>query len=272
MTHQILIASYQKDFIFLNQCLRSIARFSRGFLPPVVVVEDHEREEAQRLCTLACPGAEVRVFNKSHGLGFHRAQIVMCRADEFCPDADYIYLVGSDCLFFQPFEPATYFVGNLPIMLHTSYAHLNSSGASNANHWQKGVKRALGFLPRDEFMRRLPVVYTRHNFPALRNYIELLHCVPFNDFVYSDRLQAHNNFSESNALGALAYAHHREWYHWVLTDNPGWAGNIPFSPLAQFWSHGGMDRPGECCVEYAPGKNAAGRSPRAVITDVLGSF
>jgi len=40
--------------------------------------------------------------------------------------------------------------------------------------------------------------------------------------------------------------------------------------IAQFWSHGGFDRPAETSVNYAPGKNTAGQTPRKSITDMLG--
>lgn len=266
MNHQILIASYPRDFPWLRQCLRSIQEYQHGFCLPTVVVQDHEVPEAREVCAGM---ANVRAYNAKHGFGMLRAQIVMCRADELCPDADFIYLVGSDCLFFDHFDRGTYFRDGKPLMLYTSYAALNRNGGSNALHWSFGVHRALGFQPQHEFMRRLPIVYPRQVFAGLRSYIETTHRQPFDDFVYDDRLKRHNNFSESNVLGAYAWKHMPDVYTWLLTDDPGWEAP---SPLAQFWSHGGFDKPAECCVEYRPGKNVVGRTPREVITEVLGSF
>ena len=93
----------------------------------------------------------------------------------------------------------------------------------------------------------------------------------FEDYIYGGEL-IHKNTSEANILGA--YAHRFMPDSCVFIDaldterNPppknGWA-----YPIAQAWSHGGLDRPGEWCAVLPGGGNTAGRTPRSVINQVL---
>ena len=97
-THQILIASYTKDFQWLGPHLRSLRTTCIGFLPPTISVENGDYHEARRLADKTFPEARVVVKDGRRGQGFMRAQISMMQCDLLCPDADFVYLVGSDCL------------------------------------------------------------------------------------------------------------------------------------------------------------------------------
>ena len=200
-----------------------------------------------------------------------RAQLAMMKAAELCPEADFIFLRGSDCIAADRFTPGPFFSSEgKPVMLYTTYADLNVPGHSNAMPWRKGVKRVLGWEPHAEFMRRLPLAYPRGMFAPFRAFVEQLHGQPFETYIYeADAKFGHT--SESNCLGAYAWKFMPDIFHWVDTtaagvengEVRGWP-----SPIRQFWSHGGLDRPMEASFVF-DGLQSAGRTPRAVIDHIL---
>lgn len=257
MTHQVLIASYERDFIWLRHCLRSLKRFSVGFLPPVISTSTADRDGARRILDEVFPEATVVV--RDFEQGNLRAQMSMMEGDIHCPKADFTFLVGSDCVFWAEFRPDQYFLDGKPLMLYTSYSAVGSVP------WRGGTEDALRFPVQHEFMRRLPLVYPRELFPLCRRHIEAVHHRPFQDYVRT-RIGS-GGFSESNIMGAFAFKYLPHLYTWMLTDH----GYPPQPhPLCQMWSHGGLDRPMECCVVTDHG-NTVGKTPRQVITECLGS-
>lgn len=200
-----------------------------------------------------------------------RAQLSMMSGDLLCPDADFVFLVGSDCIATSEFRPDDYFAANgKPIMLMSSYAALEKAHPG-AVPWKPGVTRVLKFVPKYEYMRRLPIVYPKALFPALRAHVEGLHGKPFADFIYeSDKL--HRNTSESNLLGAYAHKFMPDIFEWVDIGGDG-VDNSPLpnmpNPLLQLWSHGGLDRPADSRFVYTVTKSAFGRKPRDIINEIV---
>ncbi len=258
-THQVLIASYQRDFIWLRHCLRSLKKFSKGFLPPVISVATPDFLGAKMLVNETFPEASVIVRDFPHGN--LRAQISMMECDRLCPGADYTYLVGSDCIVWDEFRPDQFFLDGKPIMLYTSYSLLPPGVP-----WRPGTSRAMGQDLQYEFMRRLPLVYPKALFEPMRRHIESVHRMPFPSYVQSQI--GRGDFSESNIMGAFAYLFRPQLYTWLLTDNG--LPELPKNPLGQMWSHGGLDRPMDACF-VTPHGNSVGKTPRQVITECLGS-
>lgn len=259
--HQILIASYAKDFHWLRQCLRSLTKFSTGFLPPVVAVPgaDHEL-----LCNLIAdiPGcfAQPKVWN---GEGFGRAQSAMMHGDILCGDAHYYWLLGSDCFAVEPFSPANYCDGEgKPFMLFNTWEFMQQH-AKETLFWRAGTEKALGVISHGEFMRRLPLAYPSDMLMGLRLHVERLHGLTFHDYVQRE-VNSYRNFSESNVMGEWAWRHCQGAYNWVNLDgdNHPTFKKWPASPVTQFWSHGGIDRPRDGMTE----------TPRETIIKVLGSL
>lgn len=267
MTHQILIASYPKDFPWLRQCLRSIAKFQGPeFLRPVVaVLPQHSEELRAQTEQFDIVRASYQGPAKYPNLG---AQWAMFSADLFCT-GDFVWLVGSDCIFTRPIDTAPFFRDGKPIMLHNSYAAIGMTGCN----WQQGVHEALGIYPECEFMRRLPLVYPRSIFKAARSHIETQKGVPFAQWPFQDKNVS--MFSESNVLGAYAYHYDRDLFSWELLDDPSNPyrrdNNGAPLPMVQFWSHGGFDRVCDGGAEY-PGGNTHGKTPRQVITEIFGGM
>ena len=117
MKHQIFIASYAKDSEWLIYCLASLRKFAQGFLPPVVCVSQADFDEFAEFCPHFHPKVKVVVKD---GTGFMRAQIAMMEADLFCPEAEVIYLMGSDCIALRTFGSDIYCPRGKPVVLMNS--------------------------------------------------------------------------------------------------------------------------------------------------------
>ena len=257
-THQILIASYATDFLWLRHCLRSLEKFSTGFLRPVVAVPSEDYAEADKLCKQASSRAIVKNWD---GPGFGRAQDAMMSGDILCPEADYFWLLGSDCLATRPFSPAAYCnAAGLPLMLYNTWEHC-ARHAPETLFWRSGVEKALGGKSHGEYMRRLPLAYPGASLEPMRQHVSGLHGVRFTPYVYH-AVNIEKNFSESNVMGEWAFRHHPGAYQWECLD--GRSLQIPLNdlPLRQFWSHGGLDRP----------HDGGTITPREVILQTLGSL
>lgn len=279
MNHQVLIASYHKDFIWLGPCLASLKKFSVGFLPPVISVSPDDYFGACAVVSRHFPEATVVVHCDPRGVakGNLRAQLSMMNSDVLCPSADYVWLVGSDCIVHEKFSPEPFFRDGRPVLLTNSYEHLlKYVPRACILPWQDGVEQALGFRPTHEYMRRLPLMYHRRLFKDAREAVEARHACSFTDYVYDVHHNVNNgdrpersdasNFSESNLLGAYADRYFPGAFYWIcLDDQP----NLIPNPMIQFWSHGGLDKACDVRFDYAGG-NTFGKTPRTVITEVLG--
>lgn len=276
MTHQILIASYAKDFPWLLHNLASQKLFCRGFLPPTVVVPNHDVAGAQAVAAQSYPearviGAEPPPRPAGAWSNFLRAQIDMMKGDIHCPEADYVHLLGSDCFVRDVYHPEQVFKDGKPVMLYSSYAALEV-GHPAVKCWYDGTEHALGFEVEHEFMRRLPLVYPRDLYCRVRKWVSDTHNSTFEGYVYS---RGHaKNHSESNILGAYAWKFMHHAYHWANLDDKDVYGSAykeyP-SSVIQFWSHGGMDHPADCSHNYESlegTRSTFGRTPRTVMDDI----
>lgn len=265
MKHQAIICSYRKDFPWLPHCLTSLNRLAHGFLPPVICVDQADSLEAKSIVLKHYPEATVVVKNGRLNQGFMRAQIAMMQADLFCKNADIIHFIGSDCIAKQNFDASIYADDDgKPYVLYTPYDKVGP-----AKDWQAGVHRVLGIIPDFEFMRRLPSVFPASVFPMMRARVEQVHRMPFEDYIYKGDI-GNRNTSEANIVGAYAYYFMPETCHFVSTEEED-LKNYP-TGLAQFWSHGGLDRPIQEGFEYIANgktKTSLNQTPRAVIHEIL---
>ncbi len=271
--HQLFISTYPKDYPFLIHNLASLKKFCVGFAPPVLCVDESDTASARKICDQVYPEAKIVVYNQRPGMsGFARAQLGMMNADLLCPEADYIWFLGSDCLAISEFTPAPYFDkdSEKPAMLYSRYDVIKSVH-SDTSPWRIGTDRVLGFKTELETMRRLPLIYPRALFEAMRKHVEKTHAMKFDEYIYISE-GVFRNTSESNILGSYAYAKMPGLYHWVDIATTGMFGSEVTgwpSAILQMWSHGGLDWPMDACVKLPSGRMTNGRTPRAVINEVL---
>jgi hypothetical protein len=273
MTSQCLIASYRGDFVWLQHCLRSLKKFSEGFLPPVVAVNMADLEEARWIIQKTYPEASAFVYTLPRqysetvqGFGMMRAMAAMLHGDLLCPQADNIFLVGSDCLATAPFRPEDYLgARGEPLILMHSYEHLRTIHP-DAVDWRDGTAEVMGFTPSHEYMRRLPSVFHRSTFLGLREYVEKLHGMPFLQYWYGGYAAGQRGQSEANLLGAYAHRFQPDANRFVCLDTT--QHKYP-NALLQFWSHGGLEKPVD--IHYTlDGHDVFGMKPRDAIVAVLG--
>lgn len=271
---QTLIISYQPDFYWLPHCLASLRKFSTGFLPPVVCVPEPNETECRQLVYHTYPEATVstRPFLSGHEKA--RSQIAFMMADLYCPTAQFIFKVDSDCIASAAFRPEPYFSSGKPVMWYATYSSLYAAwpgpGPNPWIKWKTGTERILGFPAPNEYTCRVPYVYPRAVFPALRARVESLHGKSFSACL-TDFDAAHHDVTDCNLLGAFAHRYMPDAHEWVDTSegrrtvaDKAWPNVIGW-----FWSHGGLDVRG-CPNSYIPGKDLTNRTPREIIKEIIG--
>lgn len=267
-THQILICTYMKDLIWLEPNLKSLRKFCRGFLPPTVCVDEQDYGATKRIIDRVFPEVSLVIKNAKYRQGFMRAQLAMMSCDLICPHADYVYLVGSDCIAWTELKPDYYFHKGKPAMLYNSRKYFEDAQAHAPIQWMDSTAEIVGFPVQGEYMRRLPIVYPKELFAPMRAHVARHHGMDFEEYIYA-RSRAGGKVSESNILGAYAWEHLHDLYTWVHADGTPeyWEYRNSHPDLIQFWSHGGLDRPAETCVNYTYG-NTAGKTPRQIMREL----
>jgi hypothetical protein len=229
------IVTFAHDFDWLVYLLKSLARYATGFHETVILIPDADKPlldrfglTAERVVTFADAGFKS---------GFMHHQYLKCCADLYCPDADFIAHIDSDCVLTSPVTPGTYLttgeVGRAvpcapplkAINLCTKYSSLNG-----ASPWQPGTEKLLGEPVEYETMRRHCSVYPRSLYPNLRAHIQNVHNMPMEELIRP--MPRNGPFSEFNLLGAYGMKYCND-IHWIDTDIHG----TPPNPVHQFWSH-----------------------------------
>jgi hypothetical protein len=244
---QLFIVTYAKDFSYLEYCLRSIKKFAIGFSGVTILVPT---KDVHALRTIVGQVGLENVTVKSgyewkdKGMLWHMA--MLCRADEFCPDADYIAHWDADCIFTAPVFPDTFFKDGNPLLRYEPFESLAKRHPGIWN-WKVAAENALPFSVADEFMRGHPEVYARATYEKTRQLIEEKHKVSFNGYVRSCKNSYPQTFAEHPALGAVAAAYFSDSYclsDCSRQDNPD---KSPY-PTVQFWSHRPPDQEQEIVI------------------------
>jgi hypothetical protein len=249
MKTEILLITFKRHLPWADYCIRSIAKFGSGFSALTILVPHEDVAETSRLteCGLTFPSL-VKGYDEWPGKGMihHMAQIM--RADEWCPQADFILHTDSDCIFSEPFSPEDYFVNGKPVLMHASFKWLINTQQANLEMWQRAVAAAVGWKPSEETMRRHPAVHPRKIYAKARECIEAHTKMPCDDYIKSCENAFPQTFAEFPALGAVAWRFFHNDYHWIDQQREP----FPHGKLAQFWGHAPPDQPQEPVVRGKP--------------------
>lgn len=195
-------------------------------------------------------------------------QLMKCRADQICPEADFVLHDDSDCIFKNPVTPEDYFVGGKPVLLMEAYTRMKNVP------WQKVTEDILKHPVTYEFMRRHPQVNPIGVYADVRSRVESLHRMPFDHFILSRKPDYVWGVSEHNLLGAFAFydSFWRNRYHWIDLAKE----KAPEPKLIQFWSHSPPDKPqdtpnGMRCVPLDIINSILGPEPTAAPPKVMAS-
>lgn len=243
MKVSILIVTHTKDFQWLEHCLRSIEKYSSGFLEVMLALpmDTPWGDLTDLLAGLnGNPPVHIHPFEEWPGKGFVHHAYLICCAEQLCKDADFILHMDADCVFREPVRPDDYFVSGKPVLIGAPYDWVVNQFSDKTHYkWRDAVEAAIGGKSEQEFMRRHPAVHYRHLYPKAR--YEILthtHQDPA-DYIRSTKNDFPQTFAEFPMLGEVAWRYFHPLYEWVRQDRDPW----PHDKLIQLWSHGSPDKP-----------------------------
>jgi len=248
MKCEIFYVTYAKDFPWLVYSLRSINKFASGFSGVTIVVPDSDVDELFRLAIRNLCGIPIICKGGNEwpdkGMMWHEAQI--CRADEWCPDADFVAHFDPDAVFTEVVTPESFFVEGKPKL---QFERFDTIGVRTPGclKWKEAVEKCLPFECPNETMRGLPHVYHRELYGNIRDVVSRCTMKPFDDYVHSCENSFPQTFCEFNTLGNVAMKHFPDKYHLVDNGNKPNPNKSDF-PVQQFWSHGAIDKPQDVWV------------------------
>ena len=245
---EIFYVTYSKDIDFFRWSLDSVKKFAKGFTGITVAIPRNE----EKLFEWVKPLAKVLLYDDTPGKGMLHHEVVICRADEFCPHVDAILHVDSDFCFWEHFKPSDYIVDGRPILYRETYEQAKAHNP-NRYFWRETVTAATGIEPIWETMVRHPAIHLREVYAFTRKTVEQHTRMPFNDYVLSCRNEFPQTFCEFNTLGAVACRYFDPRYQFVHYDRAKDAAECRIGSLhhqyiyrkgrdkgGETWSHGGI--------------------------------
>jgi hypothetical protein len=239
---EIFIVSYWKDFPWLELCLRSIAKYCKGFAG--VTVANPERD-AEKLIEIAQPfiaqnpWLKVKHYDEVEGKGMVQHMEIMARADEFVPHGtEYVLHHDSDGIFNVPTTPEDFFRNDKPVYLYRTWESLTGHDGvvSDCAQWREPTAKQLGFDPDVYTMcvntQMMPIWFYQH----YRHCLESVHG-DLHEYFISGKNGFPQDRQDFTTMGAFAYKRWRGAFAWFDVEN----GNPhPRDPKRSFWSHGGI--------------------------------
>lgn len=212
----IVIKSYPTDYQWLAYCLKSIAKYCRGFNDVIVMLpRSHPLNlTLEKVVLLDAPE------------GYLAQQVAKLNADKHT-QADFVLHVDSDMVFTREVTPDYFFKDGKPIWAIGDFDPVSKLA------WYHVMAKCLQEAPEHEFMRKCAVIAPRWLYSEFRGFIEARHGMSMDAYVMS---QPGHEFSEYNCLGFFSWLKHREAFHWHDTLKDG----VPEWPWSQKWSWGGL--------------------------------
>lgn len=237
---EIFIVSCAKHFDWLEYCLQSIGKFARGFSGVTIIIPGPDAPLAiQRFfgrdfglpvdqTPFRWPNLEPEWEGK--GMLWHMAQVM--KADEWCPQADFILHTDSDCLFIEPVTPEDYFVNGKPVLYHERFKSLGKKHPE-VLRWQEVVQKCVTFPVTQETMRRHPAVHPHKTYLKSRVEIAFKTRIAWDSYIKNQRNEFPQTFCEFVTLGNVGMHYFPHDYHLMDMETTPW----PHQKIAQFWSH-----------------------------------
>lgn len=246
---QIFIVTYARDFPYLVYCLRSIEKFASGFSAISILVPDHDLKDLRKI--VADYKGDIPIFTYDEtewpekGFLWHECQIV--RADEWCPDAEFIAHIDPDCIFTEQVTPDTFFKGGKPILRFEAFETIGVRHPSILR-WKEACDRCLPFPVEVECMRGHPEIYHHGLYKECRRLMELKTGLPVDDYIKQQVNQFPQTFTEFPTLGAVAHHSFQSLYSLhdcAKQENP----DMQDWPIIQFWSHSPPNKPQDIWIK-----------------------
>lgn len=245
MKVSIIIVSFSKHFPWLKQCLRSIEKYASGFHEVCICVPHEDVAEMVQIEGWYNGAVPLRVspYLDWESKGFLRHMDVIMHSDQYCPEADFVFHMDSDCFFLEPVKPEDYFVNEKPVLMYARYEWLGKIEPTILC-WQEASYRALGWTPEMETMRRHGACHYRELYLQTRQWIERHTGKLISDYIKEQRNEHPATFAEFPTLGAYAWRFLSQQYHWINQETQirprdlmmqGWTHQTDFNAPLQIW-------------------------------------
>ena len=246
----IFIRSYWKDAPWLRYALRSIRKYTSGFAYTIIVTPSRDHHIFLPMSQeFGCKLYEYQVNEEKpmiHG------EVLVCRADEICPDVDLVLFTDSDCCFDKKTSPEDYLVKGKPIIIANSFAWLAQNITPTRqiilNNWVPATRNVLGFTPEYETNSRVPCIFRRDTFAPFRAAVEKHTGRGFDEYAFSCKNEFPQSFLEFTPLGNFVLKNLRDQYFFADMNEPeihtitDGGEAILAKNMRQFWSHSGLTK------------------------------
>jgi hypothetical protein len=232
---EIFLVTFQRDFEYLKWFLKSVEKFCSGFASLAILVPEQDYDELKKLVLEYKGDILIRCLKGKEwarkGMLWHMAQV--CRADEWCPDADFVLHIDPDCIFLDHVTPETFIKDGKPILQYERY---DSIGKQHGKlmAWKTATEKCLPFEIEFETMRQHPEIYRRDLYKKTRKLVEEKTGQPFDEYVKFCKNEFPQTFAEFPTLGSVAMHCFPNDYHLIdCATNP----DAYKFPVVQFLSH-----------------------------------
>lgn len=216
----IFYVTYRHDLEWFQWSLHTVKKNLTGYRKIVAVAPEIDRELFERI-----EGVEWHFIPDWPGKGYLWQQWVKIQAWKYT-DAELICHIDSDVMVAAPLELTALMDGELPCWMWQYYSELPKNVP-----WQPITEKATGLRIAKEYMRAFPFIIDRATHQEVEEFLVERHAQSLMYMISNS-----GGFSEFNAMGAIAEAHHPERYSWF---NTGRGGSWPdsFKKVRQHWSH-----------------------------------
>ncbi len=248
---EILIVSFHRDHEMVDYCLKSIRKYCRGFSGVTLAVPACDAKFFEKYVR---DDIKLTTFVEPPGKGMLMHMIQKCRADELCPDAEFVLHIDSDCLFWRATTPADFLIGGKCLLVREDYK-LIAPRNPNRLIWADCVEKATGIRPEWDYMVRHPQIYPAVLYPQMRGTVEHFTGVGFEEYVLSCENGWPQSFAEFPTLGSVgmrdmpeAFAV-KDYNHEADSVECGiegrghqYAYRPRYDALVEGWTHSGLSR------------------------------
>lgn len=229
-TTDIFYVTYRNDANWFRYSLAILRKNLTGWRKIVVVAPEQDRTIFDEI-TAGQSDITVHYIPDWPGRGYHWQQFCKLSADQYS-DATYIGHMDSDVYIKEPTAIGDFFFNDKPGWLWAYYGDVR---ADDAGVWRKPTERAFGGPVEREFMEGFMFIFKRELYALCRQHIQRVHGVPCRAYIEAAANDGNVSFSEFNFMGAVAYVHAHDDYHWVDRNREPWPAG--FHRTRQFWSH-----------------------------------
>lgn len=244
---RIMIVTYAKDIPFLRYCLASIKKYASGFSGVTLVIPSHERDLFGWV-----KGVTVEYFDEPPGKGMVAHMLQICKADVWCPDAEFVLHMDADCMFFRPVTPAAFVKDYRCLSYREHYSKISNQ---HRHTWATCVEHATGIRPEYDYMVRHPQIHPTGVYRTTREMVEGWTEKPFAEFVLAGQNQFPQQFCEFNTLSTIGRHLYACCYNYVDYNKAAdvaligqdenafqyvYKRDVDF--VVEWWSHGGIER------------------------------